>query len=183
MTERKRKIHLAVTAIVMLLIFIHSAMPGDMSGAESGFIVKIIVALTGLPAEPLGLVVRKAAHFTEFMILGMAIAVNVRDYLVPAQEHRSANLLPAQEHRPANLTSEQEPQAQEHRPAKRVPLLKAWAVTWILGTLYAVTDEFHQLFVPGRVGAVMDVCIDSAGVAAGALIMWLILVRREKDQS
>lgn len=139
----------------MLLIFIHSAMPGDMSGAESGFIVKIIVALTGLPAEPLGLVVRKAAHFTEFMILGMAIAVNVRDYLIPAQEHR---------------------------PAKQVPLLKAWAVTWILGTLYAVTDEFHQLFVPGRVGAVMDVCIDSAGVATGALIMWLILVRREKDQ-
>ena len=28
---------------------------------------------------------------------------------------------------------------------------------------YAVTDEFHQLFVPGRAGRVTDVLIDSAG--------------------
>ena len=29
--------------------------------------------------------------------------------------------------------------------------------------LYACTDEFHQSFVPGRVAAVHDVLIDSAG--------------------
>jgi len=33
--------------------------------------------------------------------------------------------------------------------------------------LYAITDEVHQLFVPGRGGQVKDVIIDSSGVIAG----------------
>ena len=33
--------------------------------------------------------------------------------------------------------------------------------------IYAVTDEFHQLFVPGRSGQVSDVIIDTFGAAAG----------------
>jgi VanZ family protein len=32
---------------------------------------------------------------------------------------------------------------------------------------YAISDEVHQLFVPGRGGLVKDVIIDSAGVIAG----------------
>lgn len=32
-----------------------------------------------------------------------------------------------------------------------------------LGVLYAASDEFHQLFVPGRAGRVSDVLIDSSG--------------------
>ena len=38
------------------------------------------------------------------------------------------------------------------------------------GTAYAVTDELHQLFVPGRVGSPLDVLIDAAGVAVGVLL-------------
>lgn len=33
--------------------------------------------------------------------------------------------------------------------------------------LYAMSDEVHQLFVPGRGGQVMDVLIDSAGAGVG----------------
>ena len=33
--------------------------------------------------------------------------------------------------------------------------------------LYAISDEVHQLFVPGRGGRVSDVFIDSAGAAIG----------------
>jgi len=36
-------------------------------------------------------------------------------------------------------------------------------------TLYAVSDEVHQLFVPGRSGQAMDVLIDSAGAVAGMI--------------
>ena len=57
------------------------------------------------------------------------------------------------------------------RTLVKVPYL--WA--WVVGTLYAVTDELHQMFVPGRGPAVRDVCIDSAGVAAGAALLCLIL--------
>lgn len=42
-----------------------------------------------------------------------------------------------------------------------------WSV--VLVALYASTDEFHQLFVPGRSGQLRDVLIDSCGAAAGVL--------------
>ncbi|WP_455057766.1 VanZ family protein [Jutongia sp.] len=44
-----------------------------------------------------------------------------------------------------------------------------------LTALYASTDEFHQLFVPGRSGQVRDVLIDSCGAAIGVLIVWGII--------
>ena len=43
---------------------------------------------------------------------------------------------------------------------------------WAAGTAYAVSDEIHQLFVPGRSGQVRDVLLDSVGVAAGILLSW-----------
>lgn len=48
--------------------------------------------------------------------------------------------------------------------------LKAAVCAWIFGTLYAVTDEVHQLFVSGRSGQVSDVILDSAGVLTGVLV-------------
>ncbi|NUT56155.1 MAG: VanZ family protein [Thermoleophilia bacterium] len=39
------------------------------------------------------------------------------------------------------------------------------------GVLYAISDEVHQLFVPGRHGAALDVAIDSVGVLVG-LALW-----------
>ena len=38
-----------------------------------------------------------------------------------------------------------------------------------LGIAYAVSDELHQHFVPGRQGAPLDVLIDAVGVAVGVL--------------
>ena len=64
----------------------------------------------------------------------------------------------------------------QKKTAVRLPLLWAWGI----GTLYAATDEFHQGFVAGRGPSVRDVCIDSAGVIAGVLIMLWILKKRKK---
>jgi len=48
---------------------------------------------------------------------------------------------------------------------------KRW-VAWLLALLYAVTDEFHQSFVPGRHPAILDVLIFDN---FGALIsLWLV---------
>lgn len=46
---------------------------------------------------------------------------------------------------------------------------------WALGitVLYAASDEFHQLFVPGRAGRISDVCIDSIGVAIVTRCLWI----------
>jgi VanZ family protein len=44
-----------------------------------------------------------------------------------------------------------------------------------LGIAYAVTDELHQHFISGRVGAPVDVAIDALGVVVGVLVgrWWL----------
>ncbi len=43
-------------------------------------------------------------------------------------------------------------------------------VAFALGALYAVSDELHQVFVPGRLGSPLDVAIDTVGVAVGVLL-------------
>ena len=53
---------------------------------------------------------------------------------------------------------------------RRGPL---WA--WGIGTLYAGTDELHQLFKGTRTPALRDVAIDSAGVLFGVLFVALLL--------
>lgn len=66
--------------------------------------------------------------------------------------------------------------------------LRGWrrfGAAWGCTTLYACTDEFHQLFVPGRSGQLTDVLIDSSGALAGALLclmavgVWIRLKRRK----
>ncbi|MDV3426479.1 MAG: VanZ family protein [Bacillota bacterium] len=45
--------------------------------------------------------------------------------------------------------------------------------------LYASTDEYHQLFVPGRSGKFRDVLIDTSGGALGLLIMGFLSHRKK----
>ena len=47
--------------------------------------------------------------------------------------------------------------------------------SWFLGTAYAVTDEIHQLFIPGRSGEIRDVCIDSLGIIIGIILLFKFL--------
>ncbi len=51
-------------------------------------------------------------------------------------------------------------------------------LAFALGTLYAVSDEVHQSFVPGRVGSPLDVTIDAVGVAVGVVLWQLARERR-----
>ena len=128
--------HIFITIAVMLFIFIQSALPGELSGAESNIVVQFIASITGWNEELLSIFVRKAAHFTEFLILGICLAINMQD-----------------------------------QRAKRI------------GTAYAVTDEFHQLFVPDRACSLIDVCIDSAGVACGVLIYFIFKWRKTREMN
>ena len=44
----------------------------------------------------------------------------------------------------------------------------------LISCLYAMTDEFHQLFVDGRSGSIIDVCIDTFGAILVALFILII---------
>jgi len=46
----------------------------------------------------------------------------------------------------------------------------ALILTIMIGTGYALSDEWHQAFVPGRDASLWDVLFDSVGAAAGAAI-------------
>jgi len=47
------------------------------------------------------------------------------------------------------------------------------ALAQIIVIAYAITDEVHQSFVPGRQGAAMDVLLDSLGGLLGLAAIWL----------
>ena len=53
-------------------------------------------------------------------------------------------------------------------------------VPFIFCIVYALSDEIHQLFIPGRAGKAADVLIDSFGALVGILLYHLIK-RNEKD--
>jgi VanZ family protein len=74
---------------------------------------------------------RKLAHFTEYLILGLLTARALRD--------------------------------------RRGWRLQHAIMAFALASGYAVTDELHQHFVPGRTAAALDVGIDALGALAGQL--------------
>lgn len=46
----------------------------------------------------------------------------------------------------------------------------------VIGVTYAITDEWHQSFTPGRSARLLDVGIDSLGVITGIFIMILLII-------
>jgi VanZ family protein len=133
----------------MIVIFSFSQQSGEQSEELSGGITEKVVDLLiedfdeMPPQQQLSImnrvtfVVRKLAHFTEYLILGLLLFQLVRTYTM---KHSKEAL-----------------------------------ISWCVGTLYAATDEFHQMFSDGRSPQVRDVCIDSAGVLTGVLVTLLIL--------
>jgi VanZ family protein len=55
------------------------------------------------------------------------------------------------------------------------PFGRRFRFALLLAALYAATDETHQLFVPGRQGAVLDVMLDTCGAGFGLAVTWLIV--------
>ena len=45
----------------------------------------------------------------------------------------------------------------------------------MVGLVYAISDEFHQTFIPGRSGELRDVLIDTTGVICEIAIVLIII--------
>ncbi len=62
-------------------------------------------------------------------------------------------------------------------------MMKTWpsgCVVWwafLVGLLYAGSDEYHQTFVPGRHGTVVDLGVDILGM----LVAWRLVVWRQRS--
>ena len=158
-TNSKIHIHALVTVIIMIFIFVQSALPSDLSQQESGVIVSFLSNFLWTDSELLSFVVRKCAHFAEYTLLGWSLALTVADYL---ERLRGGQPGGSNRAKPGDLRG-----AQLMAP-------------WLIGTAYAVTDEIHQYFVPGRSCEIRDVVIDSCGVLVGALIVAKLARRAPK---
>ena len=64
--------------------------------------------------------------------------------------------------------------------AGRPPARRWIPYAWGLAVVFAISDEVHQLFVPGRNGCVRDVLIDAAGAAIGLAVCWVFLKWHKK---
>ena len=134
MIRTDRRIRLCRAMIVAILAFIwgNSLMPGWISQAISDALAWFLLGtkpLDGEMAAGSG-VLRKLAHFTEFMGLGMCLA-----WLYGM-------------------------------------LGKGKVRPFLWGVLAAAADETIQCFVPERGPGIKDVCIDSAGVLTGIVLLW-----------
>ena len=55
-------------------------------------------------------------------------------------------------------------------------------ITLIVCFIYACTDEYHQTFIVGRSGSIMDVLIDMIGVVIGCVIINAICIFIKKKR-
>ena len=81
-----RIIFTVITVLVMVFIFVQSAMPDEQSAKESDLIVEIItdimnkthIEVTNL--ELISYLVRKVAHFTEYTVFGLSLGLTANAY-------------------------------------------------------------------------------------------------------
>ena len=131
----KKRIAWLLCAVWMGVIFAMSAMPGDVSSEQSGWIVDLLLAAikavsgavvdSAALADIIGFLVRKAAHMAEYAVLFVLYK------------------------RALSLSG-----------AKRPGI-----TALVMSICYAATDEWHQSFVEDRGPGVMDVGIDALGAS------------------
>ena len=151
-----RKSILFLTVLWMLVIFVFSAQPADESTETSLFIGQIVESVC----------VPGYVDLSEEERLIMAENI---DFFVRKTAHAAEYAVLGM------LLSLSAGEISE------LPFFERQRAAYIFGTLYAATDEFHQLFVPGRAGMIRDVVLDSAGVMAGVLSVYVFKKITEKN--
>ena len=161
--DRRFQLHLILTILVMVFIFWQSSLTAELSTEESNRIVLMLADLLHADVDLVSFVVRKGAHFAEYLVLGVCLWLTARDVLV-----RKLRRVPGSAE---ELQTSCVPVSAVPEPSitEVFPNLSAW-IPWAIGAFYAVTDEIHQYFVPGRSCELRDMLIDACGVAAGVLL-------------
>lgn len=125
----------------MALIFYMSSQTASESSNTSNFVSDVLFRLffnhfftQSDFIERCAPLIRKLAHFCEFMILGILVYINLKEY--------------------------------------KVRNIMAYAI--IFSSLYAISDEIHQLFVLNRHCSIVDMVIDISGAIIGILFIHLI---------
>lgn len=147
----KRHMKIVLLVLWCLLIYRFSAQPAGDSAITSNFVIDFMYSIysgifkgrleintfTEMVVHPL----RKMAHFSEYMILGIIAYKHIADYRKD----------------------------------------RAVIFSLLFSCMYAVSDEVHQYFVPGRACRISDMFIDSCGAIFGILLIHLMSKKWKKD--
>lgn len=58
---------------------------------------------------------------------------------------------------------------------------KRFLLAWLFTTIYAASDELHQLYVPDRTASILDVGIDSLGALLALGLVFALRKRSDKN--
>lgn len=176
-----RKIVFWILAIAMMvMIFVFSSKTADDSTEESHRVGKFIGYMLEYDfqnwtedaqnryAQKYDHVIRKTAHFLEYMTLAILIFGAVYDspYEVEDEDEDEESEDEAKKKKKYELSDVKKKRKKIDAKNTRIP--------WCFATLYAISDEFHQTFVSGRSGEPLDVCIDGSGALLGVLLAFAI---------
>lgn len=178
----------------MAVIFINSSFSGNESAGFSEAIIGFLVSVSRLLGEGktavsiremlssdgFHLLLRKSAHFMEFGILGILVSGSLGCSTARCAKPAGDKKHPAKDN-DERLENEAGPVVKDGRTTGDRCGFKAFLqgvpgktlFSTLLCAMYAVTDEIHQLYVPGRACSPWDVLIDTAGafVLGGAFLL------------
>ena len=188
----RRRLLTFLTLLWMVLIFYMSSAVEDESKAQSGIICEFLCEtfVEGYeqmePAQQLQMQeyfsfpVRKGAHLTEYTILGILLTLTVASYITP-----TPRMTPCPDGSPRGYPAESSNGEKRRSDNEKLPglLRKPALPAFIIGFFYAVSDEIHQYFVPGRAMQARDVLIDTAGVFFGICIVHGLNRIRNREQT
>lgn len=143
--KNKKVFHTILVILWMFVIFNFSSQNGPKSTKTSDVVTSMVVNVTTnvtnkdisreevkKKVEDSTFLVRKTAHFTEYLILGILVFQLLSDYTKISK--------------------------------------KTIIFCLLICYLYAVSDEVHQIFIPGRTAKIMDTFIDGAGSLFGIIL-------------
>lgn len=140
MKNKRKIIYLMLLIIWMGIIFFMSNQPAHVSDSQSGLVIKILkyigIDISITFGDLANFIVRKVAHFTEYMILAYLV-FNVLEFYCTSDKS-----------------------------------IIVFSILFVF--MYALSDEIHQYFVPGRECALRDIIIDTLGGITSTLITYLL---------
>lgn len=152
-----------------IVIFYLSGKCADDSQAQSRGMISSVTGIFGtiITDEEIMTnidgIVRETAHGVEYFILGLltynAIFVS---FMVKSQTNKEET----------NLAET------EHKEIEKKSIL----ISVILCTLYSVSDEIHQIPIPGRAFEFKDLFIDFVGIVIGTLAMYMFYKIRKRRE-
>jgi len=126
----KNRINIILVILWMAFIFTMSSFNSTDSSNQSNFLMNIITSFLNIKnLDMLSFIIRKFAHFIEYLILGILVYNLIKNYN------------------------------------------KKTYIAIMICILYAISDEFHQMFVPGRSCQIIDIIIDIIGVISGIYLL------------